>query len=85
MATVNNAALVVYEKGLHGAVDKAGQSEAGDRGLDVSSAAGLDLLFQPTVGAPDPVAGETPPRGTTDPHFWLDPQRYSDVAKANAD
>jgi zinc transport system substrate-binding protein len=38
-------------------------------------------LFQPTIGAPAQGTGENAP-GTTDPHFWLDPQRYSDVAKA---
>jgi zinc transport system substrate-binding protein len=83
VATVSKAALVVYEKGLQGAVDKAVQSQAADRDLDIAPAAKLDLLFQPTVGAPEPTVGENAP-GTTDPHFWLDPQRYSDVAKAIA-
>jgi zinc transport system substrate-binding protein len=81
VATVSKARLVVYEKGLQGAVDKAVESQGGDRGLDVSPAARLDLLFQPAVGAPAQAAGENA-SGTTDPHFWLDPQRYSDVAKA---
>jgi zinc transport system substrate-binding protein len=80
VATVSKAKLVVYEKGLQGAVDKAVESQGGDRGLDVSSAANLDLLFQPAVGGPAPPSGENAP-GSTDPHFWLDPQRYSDVAK----
>jgi len=85
VATVGSAKLVVYESGLQGAVDKAVESQGGDRGLDVAPAANLDLLFQPAVGA-DPVvtsaekSGKNAP-GTTDPHFWLDPQRYSDVAK----
>ena len=85
VATVSKAKLVVYESGLQGAVDKAVESQGGDRGLDVAPAANLDLLFQPAVGA-DPVvtsaekSGKNAP-GTTDPHFWLDPQRYSDVAK----
>jgi len=83
VATVSSAALVVYERGLQGAVDKAVQSQGGDRGLDVAPAARLDLLFQPTVGAPEPTASQNA-AGTTDPHFWLDPQRYSDVAKAIA-
>ena len=83
VAMVTKASLVVYEKGLQGAVDQAVESQAGDRGLDVSPAARLSLLFQPTVGAPAQAGGENAP-GATDPHFWLDPQRYADVAKVIA-
>jgi zinc transport system substrate-binding protein len=83
VATVSKARLVVYEKGLQGAVDQAVESEAGDRSLDVAPSARLDLLFHPTIGAPAQGSGENAP-GTTDPHFWLDPQRYSEVAKAIA-
>jgi len=67
VATVSKAGLVVYEKGLQGAVDKAVESQAADRGLDVTSAADLNLRLA---------------SGATDPHFWLDPQRYSNVATA---
>lgn len=80
VATVNKARLVVFQKGLQGAVDKAVESQGGDRGLDVAPAAHLNLLFKPTVGAPAQDSGENTP-GSTDPHFWLDPQRYSDVAR----
>ncbi|MDQ5839945.1 MAG: metal ABC transporter substrate-binding protein [Chloroflexota bacterium] len=83
VATVSKARLVVYEKGLQGAVDQAVESQGGDRSLDIAPAARLDLVFQETVGAPAQETGENAP-GTTDPHFWLDPQRYSDVAKAIA-
>jgi len=69
VASVSKARLVVFEKGLQGAVDKAVQSQAGARALDVAPAAKLNLSLAP---------------GTTDPHFWLDPQRYSEVAKAIA-
>ncbi len=79
VATVSKARLVVYQKGLQGAVDKAVESQAADHGLDVAPAADLNLLFQPGVGAPVESSG-TNTAGTTDPHFWLDPQRYSDVA-----
>lgn len=65
VATVSRASLVVYEKGLQGAVDQAVESEGGDRSLDVAPAAHLDLRLA---------------SGITDPHFWLDPQRYSEVA-----
>jgi len=70
VATVSRASLVVYEKGLQGAVDQAVESEGGNRGLDVAPAAHLDLRLV---------------SGTTDPHFWLDPQRYSQVATVIAE
>lgn len=67
VGTVSKADLVVFEKGLQGAVDSAVESQGGDRGLDVAPVAKLDLRLA---------------SGTTDPHFWLDPQRYADVAAA---
>ena len=67
VASVSKAKLVVYEKGLQGAVDQAVESQGGDRGLDVAPAANLDLATA---------------SGTKDPHFWLDPQRYAGVATA---
>jgi zinc transport system substrate-binding protein len=79
VASVSRARLVVYERGLQGAVDQAIESEAGHRSLDVAPAANLDLLFQPGIGAPTRTTSGNAP-GTTDPHFWLDPQRFSDVA-----
>jgi zinc transport system substrate-binding protein len=84
IATVSKAKLVIFEKGLQSAVDKAVESQGGDRGLDVAPAANLDLKFRPTVGAPAVKSAEGPGEnapGTTDPHFWLDPQRYSGVAE----
>jgi zinc transport system substrate-binding protein len=65
VASVSKARLVVFEKGLQGAVDQAVESQAGDHSLNVAPAAKLDLSLAP---------------GSTDPHFWLDPQRYSAVA-----
>lgn len=65
VATVSKAGLVIYERGLQGAVDKAAESQAGERGLNVAPAADLNLK----LGS-----------GAVDPHFWLDPQRYSGVA-----
>lgn len=70
VASVSKAGLVVFEKGLQGAVDKAVESQAGDRALDVAPTANLDLKLA---------------SGATDPHFWLDPQRYSGVARAIAE
>jgi len=69
VGTVSKARLVVFEKGLQGAVDGAVESQGGDRGLDVAPAAKLDLKLA---------------SGTTDPHFWLDPQRYAAVGQAIA-
>jgi zinc transport system substrate-binding protein len=80
VAAVSKAKVVVYERGLQGAVDKAVETQGGDRSLDVAPAADLNLLFQATVGAPAQTSAENAV-GTTDPHFWLDPQRYSAVAK----
>jgi zinc transport system substrate-binding protein len=69
VAAVSKARLVVFEKGMQGAVDKAVQAQGGSRGLDVAPAARLDRKLA---------------AGTTDPHFWLDPLRFSDVAKVIA-
>jgi zinc transport system substrate-binding protein len=76
VASVSRASLVIYERGLQSSVDQAVESEAGSRGLDVAPAANLDLVFQPGIGAPP----RSSAAGTTDPHFWLDPARYGDVA-----
>ena len=69
VGSVSKAKLVVFEKGLQGAVDSAVASQGGDRGLDVAPAAKLDLKLA---------------SGTTDPHFWLDPQRYAAVGNTIA-
>ena len=65
VAAVSKAALVVYERGLQGAVDQVVESQGGDRGLDIAPSASLDLATA---------------AGARDPHFWLDPQRYAGVA-----
>jgi zinc transport system substrate-binding protein len=67
VASVSKASLVIYERGLQAAVDTAVDSQAGDRGLDVAPTANLTLRLA---------------SGATDPHFWLDPQRYAAVAKS---
>lgn len=66
VAAVSKAKLVVYELGLQSAVDQAVGSQGSDRGLNVAPAANLNLKLA---------------SGAIDPHFWLDPQRYSGVAK----
>ena len=65
VGTVSSAKIVIFQKGLQSAVDKAVESQGGDRGLDVVPAANLDRKLA---------------SGSIDPHFWLDPQRYSGIA-----
>ncbi len=81
VGAVSKAAVVVYEKGLQPAVDQAVDQEAPDRALDVSTAADLDLTFTPIESGQQ----HADAAGSTDPHFWLDPVRYSAVAQAVAD
>ena len=92
MLGVTRADLLVYLKDFQPAVDDAA-AEAGDAAFDVSRDAHLDL------GASEAGhEGESPEEhaehaedgheghdhGATDPHFWLDPIRYADVADAIA-
>jgi zinc transport system substrate-binding protein len=66
VATVSEASLVIYEKGLQPAIDKAVESQAATHSLDVAPAARLERRLA---------------SGAVDPHFWLDPQRYAAVAR----
>src|SRR3954454_21865022 len=80
VGAVSKARVVVYENGLQPAADEAVAQEAPDRALDVADAAQLDLPLTPNdSGEPHADAAGT------DPHFWLDPVRYSAVAQAVAD
>jgi zinc transport system substrate-binding protein len=81
VVTVAKAKVVVYEKGLASAVDQAAQDQARDTALDVSPAAHLDLTYTPIESG----QSQADAAGSTDPHFWLDPTRYSAVAQAIAD
>lgn len=81
LAGVLDADLVVYSAGFQPAVDEAVAQVEADRVLEVSKAARADL--EPTE---DEHAGESAEEHAAhtgaDPHFWLDPLRYADVAKA---
>ncbi|TQJ51266.1 metal ABC transporter substrate-binding protein [Phycicoccus sp. SLBN-51] len=95
VASVALADVVVYERGFQSAVDEAVDHQARGRVLDVSHAArlvpgpehdhageaagshGEDHSTDANSGQQTAHAGEAP-----DPHFWLDPQRYADVARA---
>ncbi len=80
VAGLTESALVVYEKGFQPAVDDAvTQLGSSATAFDVSRAADLDL----TIAADDEGEDESG-RQTIDPHFWLDPVRYSAVVKALA-
>jgi zinc transport system substrate-binding protein len=72
---LSTASLVVYARGFQPAVDTAVDQVATDRALDVAPVAHLDR--------PAPAEeGEKSQEGAKDPHFWLDPRRYADVATA---
>ncbi|WP_298751225.1 metal ABC transporter substrate-binding protein [uncultured Serinicoccus sp.] len=87
--TVGSADLVVYSSGLQAAVDDAVAGQAPDTSLDVTPVADL-------MGAGESAEehdehehaeeeGDGHDHGGEDPHFWLDTQRYADVAEAVAE
>ncbi len=78
VADLSRAALVIYARGFQPAVDTAVSQQAADHGFDVTTTARLDLE------APVEAGGSPQPAGAKDPHFWLDPTRYADVARALA-
>lgn len=83
LAGLLEADLVVYAKGFQPAVDDAIEQVEPPRTLEVSTVARLD------VAAEGEHAGESAEKHAAhqgnDPHFWLDPQRYIEVAKAVGD
>ena len=86
VGAIGGADTVVYLRGFQPAVDDAVSGQAKDSAFDVSSAARLDV-----AAAPDSHEGESgaeheehADEGAPDPHFWLDPERYADVADAIA-
>lgn len=91
VATISDAKLSVYEKGLQPAVDEAIAEQQGTA-FDVSPVADLSLRYADVIGddgqagdAPTAIPGASDTRaGTTDPHFWLEPIRYQKVAQAIA-
>lgn len=90
---VGSADLVVYASGMQSAVDAAVDQQNPDRALDASEAAGL---LSPSADASEEShdddgddgddhdhADDTDHHGHDhDPHFWLDPTRYAQVAEA---
>lgn len=82
VARMAGSDVVVYLSGFQPAVDEAVANEATDAGLDVAAAADLGL-----DAADDGHADESPEEHAEhasgqDPHFWLDPVRFEQVATA---
>lgn len=69
VASLASTNLVIYERGLQPAVDKAVDQQAKARAYDTTSTVALSThssLLAETGGKDDPLAGR-------DPHVWLDP------------
>jgi zinc transport system substrate-binding protein len=117
VAALGDADLVLYSAGMQPAVDRAVESEAGDRAIDLAAHADLLLIGETPdehqghshdeqdEGDPghdeQDAAHESGPghdeqdhdeddahdgheHGPEDPHFWLDPERYGQVAEVVA-
>jgi zinc transport system substrate-binding protein len=80
VARVSDADLVVYLEGFQPAVDDAVAAEAADTSWNAGEYANLDLTYTP-IEEGEEATGEA---GAVDPHFWLDPTRYAEVASALA-
>ena len=78
-----SADLVVYAQGFQPAVDTAVEQEGSGHALDVAPVAQLDLLAADEEDGHASEGGDHD-HGAKDPHFWLDPERYADVARTIA-
>nr|WP_244876141.1 metal ABC transporter substrate-binding protein [Actinoplanes consettensis] len=80
---VADAGLVIYLKGFQPAVDQAVAQEAADRALDIST---VVQLLPAEEHSHEPGEDEhAEANGNADPHVWLDPLRYEQIAQAVAD
>ncbi|GAA2517973.1 metal ABC transporter substrate-binding protein [Winogradskya humida] len=80
---VADAGLVIYLKGFQPAVDQAVAQEAADRSLDIST---VVRLLPAEEHSHEPGEDEhAEANGNADPHVWLDPLRYEQIAQAVAD
>lgn len=88
VGSLGSADLVVFESGMQPAVDDAVATQAADHSFDVTPAAELlafgesDEEHAEHADASEEDDHEGHDHGPLDPHFWLDPQRYGDVATA---
>lgn len=95
VAVVSESDLAVYEKNLQPAVDSAISSQGVKNTLNVADAADLSLRFSRGIGGRDHTGAQDHDQdqnqqghshevteGAIDPHFWLDPVRFGQVAQA---
>ncbi|MBB6568119.1 zinc ABC transporter substrate-binding protein [Kribbella sandramycini] len=83
---IAQAKVVVYEKSLQPAVDEAVEQNAKETGFDVAPAAELEATganFEEHEEGEAEAAGHSDE--ALDPHFWLDPVRYTKVVNAITD
>ena len=86
VADVSDADLLVHLGGFQPAVDEAAESQAGDHAWDVSQAANLSLITEEGHSEEEEEEEEhAEGEESTDPHFWLDPNRLADVGDALAE
>lgn len=90
VGSLGSADLVVYQAGMQPAVDDAVAQQAQDHSFDVTAAADLLALEESEEEHAGPQdsgdeAHDGHDHGSEDPHFWLDPARYGEVARAVAD
>lgn len=82
---VSEADHLIYLGQFQPSVDDAAE-EAGDSAFDVADDARLDIAAEEHDHDHDDEGGhEGHDHGSQDPHFWLDPTRYADVADAIAE
>ncbi|GAA1691186.1 metal ABC transporter substrate-binding protein [Kribbella sp. NPDC056951] len=84
---IAGAKLVVFEKGLQPAVDEAVEQNAKDAGFDVAPAAQLEATGADFEEHEEGTAAKPASHNekALDPHFWLDPIRYTAVVNAVTD
>jgi zinc transport system substrate-binding protein len=79
VADIQDAAVVIYEKGFQPAVDEAVDQSAQGLTLDTTSVVPLE-----DTGAPAEPNDPGEPALTGDPHVWLDPIRLATITEAVA-
>jgi zinc transport system substrate-binding protein len=79
VADLQDATVVIYEKGFQPAVDEAVDQSAQGLTLDTTSVVPLE-----DTGAPAEPGDAGEPALTGDPHVWLDPNRLATITEAVA-
>ena len=79
VADIQNATVVIYEKGFQPAVDEAVDQSAQGLTLDTTSVVPLE-----DTGAPAEPGDPGEPALSGDPHVWLDPNRLAIITQAVA-